>query len=165
MSATQISASRSDDQPTPAKHQAAGPPRRWLSIFTRDESSPGELVRRRATHFMWLLAVAAVAWPALIISVGNDGARVHAEQTQIQRQQRDTETHRRQAVMDDELAATMTRLGCVAPALWRVTHPGALPASMILSASGSYTLITTAWTYPVPVHMWTLALCAKSVTS
>jgi hypothetical protein len=67
----------------------------------------------------------------------------------------------RQAALDDQLAAEMTRLGCTPPAMWQATHRGQYPASMILKPAGTFTLSVEKWTYPVRAGMWTMALCEK----
>jgi hypothetical protein len=67
----------------------------------------------------------------------------------------------RQAALDDQLAAVMTRLRCTPPQLWKATHARTLPASMVLKRDRTFTLTTVAWTYPAPAGYWTMALCAK----
>jgi hypothetical protein len=67
----------------------------------------------------------------------------------------------RQAALDDQLAAEMTRLRCTPPQLWKAAHPRGLPAAMILKRDRTFTLTTVAWTYPAPSGYWTVALCAK----
>lgn len=67
----------------------------------------------------------------------------------------------RQAALDDQLAAAMTRLHCTPPQLWKAAHPRGLPAAMVLKRDRTFTLTTVAWTYPAPSGYWTVALCAK----
>jgi len=136
------SAPRSDHQPTPAKRHAAGPPRRWHLIIAR-----------------WALAwVALLAVLLPLVVHGHDGSRpdfpgnppVIYDGSVIAA---------KQAALDDELAAEMTRYHCTPPDMWRVVHPDTwdLPNGMIIKPDGTFELRTLGWRYPAPG--WTMALC------
>jgi hypothetical protein len=63
-----------------------------------------------------------------------------------------------QAAMQSQIDTISHLRHCVPVALWPKHQ---IPAAMILQKDSTYTVTSTAWTYPGPAGYWTRALCSK----